>query len=105
MGENEILKITYLSPFDFLVMPNIIRVSLTSSSIAGIREGRLMRNTRYSFVFIFLFIYFWSVFHLIDNCEDIRAFTAETEYQPILMLNLDSFVGRPMHGYLVPACS
>ena len=41
------MKIAYLSPFDFLNMLNIIHVSLMNWPITGIREGRLIRNTRY----------------------------------------------------------
>ena len=47
LSENEILKIAYLGPFDFLGMLNIILVSLMSWPITGIREGRLMQNTLY----------------------------------------------------------
>ena len=47
LGENQILKIAYFSPFHFMGMQNIIHVSLISWLITDIREERLMRNTRY----------------------------------------------------------
>ena len=43
---SEILKVAYISTFNLLWMLNIIHVSLMSSPVTGIREGRLMRNTR-----------------------------------------------------------
>ena len=51
LSENEILKIAYHSPFDFLGSVIIIHVSLLSWPITGIKEGRLMRNTRYNYMY------------------------------------------------------
>ena len=45
---NEILKISYLSTFNFLAMLIIIHVKLVSWPITDIREGKLMRNNRYN---------------------------------------------------------
>ena len=47
LGENEILKIAFFSPFDFSGMLFIIHVSLMSSPIASMKERGLMRNTLY----------------------------------------------------------
>ena len=44
--QREILKATYLSPFDFSGMLIIIHVSLMSGPISGIKMARLMWNTQ-----------------------------------------------------------
>ena len=48
LDKNENLKIAYPSPFDFLGIRTIVHISLVSWPIAGIMEGKLLRNTRYS---------------------------------------------------------